>query len=804
MKASQAAAATATVIFIWLLYRNRKKRKHRTGKDNETTRTPSSRLLQLPKGTVICTAVTAAECDQYLAPLVSYASAMVKSRASETNALAIGFDAEFRQDKSSRRGPKKSKVESAETGGVFRREDTVALVQIAFPRDPTHGLNGDVVVLIRLSSIGKVLPKSLETILSCRFLVPVGVGIAQDLRLLEKQFTRQGSSNRGWSDRFLELAVVAAVLCREERGIGLRRLVERFCSPGATCEPMSPNKGGNVTPRSEGTEQHLSAPVKITLSKDPKIRCSKWETSKDLSPEQITYAAVDAYAGLAVLRGARCCARRRNPDSTTAVNRKSDSNDYDDSVAWCAELVGVCGKRTSRDSSDKPLNRNSASSSQILSTSKPYAFVAKTKNMYNGCKMFDPHGTHLCNIQQKRADWYIRSGLATLICKPPHEAHPCQIRLNFEPRINRPRREREEKEKRGEGVASEHRNKSVESDDKHWTAPEIDEFQRATRENICVGCGGGTLREKNQSGTPVECGGGASDETDLGDRTACPGESNHRGKTTYDADEWAGLNRFNIVPQSFRRLLPRDVKGRSSHDIVLLCRECAARADFAARERRAKLLAEAGLETHHVVRPTNLRRRAAKGAAKALLANERSLEKQESEYLRGLPQSEHLPEPPSESRPTEKRLVSLPVYGVTGRRKHKGGGTIPEARLIELRNTVQIFLERKSWDEVTAAELQECAMMSIALEAAIGSGKNTPEYVLMSRLGLLAECFDAEGKLCDHSRRDNSTHEKSLFERERRVQRFVEDWRKVFVSAVEPKYLPRGWNIERPVWSNKI
>ena len=115
-----------------------------------------------------------------------------------------------------------------------------------------------------------------------------------------------------------------------------------------------------------------------------------------------------------------------------------------------------------------------------------------------------------------------------------------------------------------------------------------------------------------------------------------------------------------------------------------------------------------------------------------------------------------------------------------------------------------MFLERKSWDEVTAAELQECAMMSIALEAAIGFGKNTPEYVLMSRLGLLAECFDAEGKLCDHSRRDNSTHEKSLFERERRVQRFVEDWRKVFVSAVEPKYLPRGWNIERPVWSNKI
>ena len=156
------------------------------------------------------------------------------------------------------------------------------------------------------------------------------MGVAQDLRLLEKQYTRQGSSNRGWSDRFLELAVVAAVLCHEERGFGLRRLVERFCSPEATCGPMPPHKRGNVTPGNEGTEQHLSASVKITLSKDPKIRCSKWETSEVLSPEQITYAAVDAYAGLAVLRGARCCARWRNPDSTTAVERKSDSYDYDD------------------------------------------------------------------------------------------------------------------------------------------------------------------------------------------------------------------------------------------------------------------------------------------------------------------------------------------------------------------------------------------------------------------------------------------------------------------------------------------
>ena len=147
--------------------------------------------------------------------------------------------------------------------------------------------------------------------------------------------------------------------------------------------------------------------------------------------------------------------------------------------------------------------------------------------------MFDPHGTHLCNIQQKRADWYIRSGLATLICKPPHEAHPCQIRLNFEPRINRQRREREREDRSDKDVASEHRDKRVESDDKHWTAPEIDEFQRATRENICVGCGGERFAKKSEWYTG-RMGGGTSDETDL-EITACPGESNHRGKTTYDA-----------------------------------------------------------------------------------------------------------------------------------------------------------------------------------------------------------------------------------------------------------------------------
>ena len=120
---------------------------------------------------------------------------------------------------------------------------------------------------------------------------------------------------------------------------------------------------------------------------------------------------------------------------------------------------------------------------------------------------------------------------------------------------------------------------------------------------------------------------------------------------------------------------------------------------------------------------------------------------------------------------------------MTCRRKHKGGGTIPR-RGSELQTPFRYFWNG-SHGRSHSCRTSRVRNDEYSVEAAIGSGKNTPEYVLMSRLGLLAECFDAEGKLCDHSRRDNSTHEKSLFERERRVQRFAEDWRKVFVSAVE-------------------
>jgi len=134
-----------------------------------------------------------------------------------------------------------------------------------------------------------------------------------------------------------------------------------------------------------------------------------------------------------------------------------------------------------------------------------------------------------------------------------------------------------------------------------------DVFQRADRENSCVGCGrggggrsGGGDRVGNARGPRPESpsclppalstaggsghGGGGDD-----DGLSCErgGGAKSASGTTSGGGGYgggggggggggmaAGLNRFSIVPHCFRRFLPVAVKSHSSHDVVLLCHAC--------------------------------------------------------------------------------------------------------------------------------------------------------------------------------------------------------------------------------------
>ncbi len=132
---------------------------------------------------------------------------------------------------------------------------------------------------------------------------------------------------------------------------------------------------------------------------------------------------------------------------------------------------------------------------------------------------------------------------------------------------------------------------------------EADDFQRADRLNSCVACGEGQCggsrgwRARKPSedtsvneGTPQSADLTRSEATNAAfkkpwqrQNPTSDGERVGNGNNLVDRDSEesvtidtgvGGLNRFSIVPHCFRRLLPPAVKGRSSHDVVLLCCMC--------------------------------------------------------------------------------------------------------------------------------------------------------------------------------------------------------------------------------------
>lgn len=171
-----------------------------------------------------------------------------------------------------------------------------------------------------------------------------------------------------------------------------------------------------------------------------------------------------------------------------------------------------------------------------------------------------------------------------MLCSPPHDDHACAIQLNFTP-------------KGGPSIKSTSSNSDGDND--HDDASD-DVYQRAHRPNCCVGCGAGSIVEASDfksSGARVGNGefngniasagpGGScnsnSKSSDGSSNATSNGNSINTVSGSFGGSE--GLNRFSIVPQCFRRLLPVAVKSRSSHDIVLLCHPCRDKAQVGAPE----------------------------------------------------------------------------------------------------------------------------------------------------------------------------------------------------------------------------
>ena len=82
----------------------------------------------------------------------------------------------------------------------------------------------------------------------------------------------------------------------------------------------------------------------------------------------------------------------------------------------------------------------------------------------------------------------------------------------------------------------------------------------------------------------------------------------------------AGLMRYAVVPQMYRRHLPEQLKSRSSHDIVLLCIKCHQLASVRANELRDALSRECNAPLHPAPQPLDPLRKSARSMAAALLS----------------------------------------------------------------------------------------------------------------------------------------------------------------------------------------
>ena len=199
--------------------------------------------------------------------------------------------------------------------------------------------------------------------------VKTGVGVNQDLRLLETQFSI--SKTKG----FVDLQIMAMCLNLDKkghRGYGLKALT------------------------------HIV--LNRELPKNKEIRCGDWS---DLSSkEKIEYAARDAVAGQRIAIG---------------MWKK-----FSASLSLSEFLCPYIDKNKFRTrQKGKQQQRNNAGKRAT------HAFQTLKKPKYQGCKLLSKDGIHLCNINEKKVRWYLNKNLAVMI-EEKNMSGGQTIQLNFE------------------------------------------------------------------------------------------------------------------------------------------------------------------------------------------------------------------------------------------------------------------------------------------------------------------------------------------------------------------------------------
>lgn len=191
----------------------------------------------------------------------------------------------------------------------------------------------------------------------------------------------------------------------------------------------------------EGLGKLSKSILNIDLDKDWKIRCSDWEIA-DMSPQQIDYAAKDAFVAVEIF-------------SKLYRSIQSNKMDANSIRRFCDNYTDITFKNKLAQMNLDPATLSDRKLLRRQNATKVFkrAYSTRSTPLYHNCQLQAPDGELLCTCDRQKAEWYVAKGLGVEISN--ESAYT--VRLNFEPA--------------GRAVG------------------EVGEYYRSAKENRCVVCG---------------------------------------------------------------------------------------------------------------------------------------------------------------------------------------------------------------------------------------------------------------------------------------------------------------------------
>lgn len=380
---------------------------------------------------------------------------------------------------------------------------------------------------------------------------------------------------------------------------------------------------------------------------------------------------------------------------------------------------------------------NDRKNKQISKKASRELFVQKfscKSPVYHNCRIYANDGRLLCYCDRRKLEWYLRRELAELVADDPPA-----IKLLFEPK-GRPE-------------------------------DEGNDFYIQSKKNICVGCG----------------------------------EGNH-------------YLRYRIIPSCYRIHFPEHLKSHRSHDIVLLCVDCHEAAHAAAEKHKRELAAEFGIplfvrrvvdtkEAFDMAEPsdsgTNVEEEGVsplelRTAAMALLRHGPRMPSKRQEELMLIVMRYYGRREISEEDLERALLVGMSPHERRRLQKKKGlafkhsaQSVFPDAEHqhgacnIDTSTVVNSSVDANNHMNSDSGSVSETCVPGGEVNFSDNGYAKTAQPKFNSKLSLLGH--GPHGKLVvDHLLREYG---------EDGIRQFCQRWRQVFVAAIQPRFLPAGWDV---------